>query len=57
MRKLLQLKKMVEKKKYQYFVNVLKESLRAATITKRILEFEVNLMVDELLVSALAIKK
>ncbi len=50
-------KKTVEKKKYPRVVNVLKESISAITIAKRILDLGVNLTVGELLASAPAIKK
>lgn len=36
---------------------MLKESIGTTTITKRILDLEVNLIVDELLALALAVKK
>ena len=48
---------MVEKKKYLQVVNRLKRSIRATTMTKHILNLEVNLSIGELLASALAIEK
>ncbi len=50
-------KKQVERKKRPRVVNVLKESVSATTITKRILDLRVNLTVGELLASAPAVKK
>ena len=50
-------KKQVERKKNLQVVNFLKESVGATTITKRILDLEVNLMVAELLTSAPAVEK
>ncbi len=50
-------KKMVERKKHPWVVNVLKESVGATTITKRILDLGVNLTVGELLASAPAVEK
>lgn len=50
-------KKSVEKKRHLRIVNVLKESVRAIAITKRILSLEVSLTVGELLASAPAVKK
>ena len=49
--------KMVEKKKYLRVINVLKKSVGTTTITKRILDLDVNLTVDELLASAPGIEK
>lgn len=37
-------KKIVEKKKYLWIINILKESIRAKTIIKRILNPRVNLL-------------
>ncbi len=50
-------KKQVEKKKHLRVVNVLKKSVGATTITKRILDLGVNLTVGELLASAPAVEK
>ena len=50
-------KKTVERKRHPRVVNVLKESVGATTITKRILDLGVNLTVGELLASAPAVEK
>ena len=50
-------KKQVERRKHVRVVNVLKESVGATIITKRILDLGVNLTVGELLASAPAVKK
>ena len=50
-------RKTVERKKHPRVVNVLKESVGATTITKRILDLGVNLTVGELLASAPAVEK
>ena len=50
-------KKTVERKKHPRIVNILKESVGATTITKRILDLGVNLTVGELLASAPAVEK
>ena len=50
-------KKTVERKKHPCVVNVLKESVGATTITKRILDLDVNLTVGKLLASAPAVEK
>ncbi len=50
-------KKVVERKKHPRVVNMLKESVSATTITKRILDLGVNLTVGELLASAPAVEK
>lgn len=50
-------RKIVERKKYQWVVNLLKESVDTTTISKRILDLEINLTVWDLIASALAIKK
>ena len=50
-------RKTVERKKHPRVVNVLKESMGATAITKRILDLGVNLTVGELLASAPAIEK
>ena len=50
-------KKQVEKKKHQRVINVLKESVGATTITRRILDLGVNMTVSELLVSAPTVEK
>ncbi len=50
-------KRIVERKKYPRVVNVLKESVGATIITKRILDLGVNLTVEELLASAPAVEK
>ena len=50
-------KKQVERKKHPRVINVLKEVVGATTITKLILDLEVNLTVGELLVSAPVIEK
>lgn len=52
-----ELKKTIEKKKHLRIVNILKESVGATTITKRILDLRLNLTIDELLASAPAVKK
>ena len=49
--------KIVERKIYPQVVNILKESIGAMAITKRILDLWVNLTIGELLVSAPAVKK
>ena len=51
------IKKTVERKRHPCVVNVLKESVVATTITKRILDLDVNLIVGDLLTSAPAIEK
>lgn len=56
MRKLLRHKKW-SKKTHSQVINVLKESVGATTITKRILDLRVNLTVGKLLASALAVEK
>ena len=53
----IEVKKMVERKKYLRVVNILKEIVGATTITKRILDLGVNLTINELLISAPAIEK
>ena len=53
----IEAKKMVERKKHLQVVNVLKETVGATTITKRILDLGVNLTVGELLASAPAVEK
>lgn len=50
-------RKIVERKKYWRVVNVLKESIRATTITKRILDLGVSLTGGEFLASGATIKK
>ena len=50
-------RKSVEKRKHPRVVNVLKESVGATTITKRILDLGVSLTVGELLASAPAVEK
>lgn len=50
-------KKPIEEKKYLQVINILKESVWTTTITKCILNFEVNLTIGKLPTSALAIKK
>lgn len=50
-------KKAIEKKKHLRVVNVLKKSVGAKTITKRILNLEMNLTVGKLLASAPAVEK
>ena len=50
-------KRTIERKKHPRVVNVLKESVGATTITKRILDLGVNLTVGELLASAPAVEK
>ncbi len=50
-------KKSGERKKHPQVVNVLKESVGATTITKRILDLGVNVTVGELLTSALTVEK
>lgn len=52
-----QVKKNIERKKYFYIVNVLKKFVGATTISKHILDLEVNVTVGKLLTSAPAIKK
>lgn len=51
------LKKTIERKKHLRVNNVLKESIRATTITKNILDLKLNLTIGELLISAPAIEK
>lgn len=51
------LKKTIKRKKHPRVVNILKESVGVTTITKRILDLEINLIVGKLLASAPAIKK
>ena len=53
----IEAKKMVERKKHPRVVNVLKETVGATTITKRILHLGVNLTVGKLLASAPAVEK
>ena len=50
-------KKSIERKKHFYIVNVLKESVRATTITKRILDLGINFTVGKLLAFAPAVEK
>ena len=50
-------KETVERKKHLQVVNILKESIGAMIMTKRILNLEVNLTVSELLALVLAIEK
>ena len=50
-------KKSIERKKHLRVVNVLKESVKTTTITKRILNLGVNFIVSELLASVLAVEK
>lgn len=50
-------KKTVEKKKHSQIINVLKKFVRATTITKNILDLEINFTNGKLLVFALAVKK
>ena len=50
-------KKSVEKKRHSQVVNVLKESIGATTITKRISDLRVSLIVGELLASTPAVEK
>ena len=50
-------KKTVKREKHPYVINVLKKSVGATTITKRILNLGVNLTVGELLASMLTIEK
>ncbi len=50
-------KKTIGRKKHLRVVNMLKESISATTITKRILDLGVNLTIGELLASALVIEK
>lgn len=50
-------KRMVERKKYPWLVNVLKESIGATIIIKRILDLGVNLTIAKLLTSTLVIEK
>lgn len=48
-------KKIVKRKKHFWVVNVLKESIGTTSITKYILDLEVNLTISKLLVSAPAV--
>lgn len=50
-------KKIVERKKHPQVINILKKSIRAITITKHILNLEINLTIGELLASAPAVEK
>ena len=50
-------KKNVERKKHPRVVNILKETVGATTITKRILDLGISLTVGKLLASALAVEK
>lgn len=50
-------KKRLERKKHLQIVNMLKKSIGVTTITKGILDLEINLTVKELLASALTIKR
>lgn len=52
-----QVKKNIKRKRYPCVVNVLKESVGATTIIKRILDLEVNLTMSKLLAFALAVEK
>lgn len=49
--------KSVERKRYPQVVNVLKESARATTIIKQILDFGISFIVGELLASVPAVEK
>lgn len=55
--KAIELKKIVEKKKYPQMVNILKKILDAIIITKHILDLKINLTVGKLLTSTLAVEK
>ena len=50
-------RKRVERKKYSQVVNVLKESVRAKTITKHILELGIKMTIGEFRASVLVIEK
>lgn len=50
-------KKTVETKRHPHVVNVLKESVGTTTITKHILDLDVNLTIGKLLTSAPAVEK
>ena len=50
-------KKIIERKKYSQFVNVLKKFVGVITITKRSLDLGVSLIIGELLVSAPTVEK
>lgn len=47
----------VEKKKHPQVINILKKSVGATTITKNILDLEINLIIDKLIASALLVEK
>lgn len=51
------LKKIVERKKYSYIINILKKSVKVTTITWCILDVNIKLIIGELLVLAPIIKK
>lgn len=48
---------MVEREKHLRIINVLKESVDAPTISKRIMDLGINLTIDELLASAPVVEK
>lgn len=50
-------KKIIVRKKHLGVVNILKESIRAITISKHILDLRINLTVSQLLVSSPAVEK
>lgn len=50
-------RKMVERKKHPQVINMLEKSIRAITITKHILNLEINLTIGELLALAPAVEK
>lgn len=50
-------KKNMEKKRHLWVINILKKFIGAITITKCILNFRVNFIIDKLLASVLAVKK
>lgn len=50
-------KKSIERKRYPRVINVLKESVKVTTITKRILDLGVSFIIGKLLASATAVEK
>ena len=50
-------KKNIERKRHLQVINILKESIKATTITKEILDLEISLIVGKLLAFVLAVEK
>lgn len=51
------IKKTIEKKRYPYVINIMKEFSKTIIITNYILDFGINLTVGELQVSVSVVKK